>query len=122
MNSEDLATESARTRTTVTDGLDRLMQASADRVFAEPQRFGERVVIPAARIDLSGGVGLGLEHGQTTRAGRPVAVIEAGPEGVHVKPVIHLTRVGLTVLAAGFAVWTASRSPSRSPSRSRRRR
>jgi hypothetical protein len=111
MNTEDLATESARTRSTVTDGLDRLMQASADRVFAEPQRHGERVVIPAARIDLSGGVGLG--HGQSTRAGRPVAMIEAGPEGVRVRPVVGKTRVGLTLLAAGLAVWTASRTRRR---------
>jgi len=114
MSSEHLVTESARTRSTVTDGLDRLMHASADRVFAAPQFDGDRVVIPAARVDLSGGFGLSLDGAESQkRAGHPVAVIEAGPDGVRVKPVVDLGRVGLALVAAGVAVWTASRSRRR---------
>ena len=124
MSPEDVVTESARTRSTLSDGLDRLMSVSADRVFAPPVHVGERVVIPAARVEFSGGFGFGLESGDGPaqesgggggghRAGRPVAVIEAGPDGVRVKPVIDMTRVGLTLLAAGVAVWTASRSRRR---------
>lgn len=120
MNSEDVVTESARTRSTLSDGLDRLMHVSADRVFAAPVHIGERVVIPAARIEFSGGFGFGFESGEAAdretggssggrRAGRPVAVIEAGPNGVRVKPVVDYTRVALALLAAGLAVWTASR-------------
>jgi uncharacterized spore protein YtfJ len=119
MHSEDVVTESARTRSTLSDGLDRLMSASADRVFSAPVRDGERMVIPAARVEFSGGFGFGFDGGEPAehrrgggghRTGRPVAVIEAGPEGVRVKPVVDRTRVGLTLFAAGIAVWTASRS------------
>jgi hypothetical protein len=119
VNSEDVVTESARTRSTVSDGLDRLMSVSADRVFAPPEHVGERVVIPAARIDYSGGFGLGIEGNEGDggpsgrRTGHRVAVIEAGPDGVRVRPVIDVGRVGLALAAAGFAVWTASRSRRR---------
>jgi hypothetical protein len=38
-----------------------------------------------------------------------VAVIEAGPDGVRIRPVIDFTRVGLTVIAAALAIWRAAR-------------
>jgi uncharacterized spore protein YtfJ len=117
MSTEDVVTESARLRSTLSDGLERLMTVSADRVFADPVHNGDRVVIPAARVEFTGGFGFGVEQGQSEaggggggrRMGRPIAVIEAGPEGVRVKPVVDMTRVGLTLLAAGVAVWGASR-------------
>lgn len=121
--SEDLSAGSAgsvsdeeRIRATMSSGLDRLMSVSADRVFAEPVRIGDRVVIPAASIEFSGGFGFGGDTnsnggggGGGHQAGRPVAIIEAGPEGVRVKPVIDFTRVGLTLVAAALTVWRASR-------------
>jgi uncharacterized spore protein YtfJ len=108
--------EDERIRATMSSGLDRLMSVSADRVFAEPVRIGDRVVIPAASIEFSGGFGFGGDGnsnggggGGGHQAGRPVAIIEAGPNGVRVKPVIDFTRVGLTLAAAVLTVWRASR-------------
>jgi len=109
-------TDDERIRATMNSGLDRLMSVSADRVFAEPVRVGDTVVIPAASIEFSGGFGFGGDAysnggggGGGHQAGRPVAIIEAGPSGVRVKPVIDFTRVGLTVLAAVLTVWRATR-------------
>jgi uncharacterized spore protein YtfJ len=105
-----------RIRATITSGLDRLMSVSADRVFAEPVRVGDRVVIPAASVECSGGFGFGGDErsnggggGGGHQVGRPVAIIEAGPTGVRVKPVIDFTRVGLTLMAAALTVWRATR-------------
>ena len=110
------ASEEERIRATMNSGLERLMSVSADRVFAEPVRIGERVVIPAAAIEFAGGFGFGGDSmsnggggGGGHQAGRPVAIIEAGPDGVRVRPVIDFTRVGLTVVAAVLTIWRASR-------------
>jgi uncharacterized spore protein YtfJ len=110
------ANEGERIRATMSTGLDRLMNVSADRVYAEPVRIGDRVVIPAASIEFSGGFGFGGDSasnggggGGGHQAGRPVAIIEAGPSGVRVKPVIDFTRVGLTLVAAALTVWRAGR-------------
>jgi len=108
--------EEERVRATMTRGLERLMSVSVDRVFAEPVRVGETVVIPAASIEFSGGFGFGGDAqsnggggGGGHHAGRPVAIVEAGPAGVRVRPVIDFTRVGLTLVAAALMVWRASR-------------
>ena len=108
--------EDERIRATMNSGLDRLMSVSANQVFAEPVRIGDRVVIPAASIEFSGGFGFGGDAqsnggggGGGHQAGRPVAIIEAGPDGVSVKPVIDFTRVGLTLVAAALTVWRATR-------------
>jgi uncharacterized spore protein YtfJ len=110
------AGEDERIRATMTGALDRLMHVSVDRVYAEPVRVGDTVVIPAASIEFSGGFGFGGDNqsnggggGGGHHAGRPVAIIEAGPSGVRVRPVIDFTRVGLTVVAAALTVWRASR-------------
>ena len=42
--------EDERIRATMSSGLDRLMSVSADRVFAEPVRIGDRVVIHHAPV------------------------------------------------------------------------
>jgi uncharacterized spore protein YtfJ len=105
-----------RIRATMNSGLDRLMSVSADRVYAEPVRAGDRVVIPAASIEFSGGFGFGGDAqsnggggGGGHQAGRPVAVIEVSPDGVRVRPVVDFTKVGLTLLAAALTVWRATR-------------
>jgi uncharacterized spore protein YtfJ len=105
-----------RIRATMSSGLDRLMNVSADRVYAEPVRIGDRVVIPAATVEFSGGFGFGGDSesnggggGGGHQAGRPVAIIEAGPAGVRVKPVIDFTRIGITVVGALLTIWRASR-------------
>ena len=53
---ETTTPDEERIRATITSGLDRLMSISADRVFAEPVRVGDRVVIPAASVDWPAGV------------------------------------------------------------------
>jgi len=110
------APEEERIRATINSGLERFLTVSADRVFAEPVRVGERVVIPAAAIEVSGGFGFGGDAQSNGgggagghQNGRPVAIIEAGPEGVRVRPVVDFTRVGLTVIAAVLTVWRAGR-------------
>ena len=114
--SVEAGNDEERIRDTLNGGLDRLMRVSADMVFAQPVRVGDRVVIPAATVEFSGGFGFGGDGasnggggGGGHQAGRPVAIIEAGPSGVRVKPVIDFTRVGLTVLAAVLTVWRAAR-------------
>jgi hypothetical protein len=90
--------------------LDRLIDASADRVYAEPVRVADRVVIPAASIDYASAYGFaGTDPNAGRKAGRRVAIIEAGPDGVRVRPVVDLARVGLTVAAAAFAIWRAAK-------------
>ena len=92
------------------------MNVSADRVFREPVRVGETVVIPAAAIAYGGGFGFGGDNqenggggGGGWNDGRPVAVIEAGPQGVRVKPVIDFTRIGITLVVAALTVWRITR-------------
>ncbi len=97
---------------------------TASQVFGEPERVGETVVIAAATIHRSGGFGfggggddevtVGMDGGGGGGGGghaeaRPVAVIEVGPDGVRVRPVLDFTKIGLTVLAGVFAVWRARR-------------
>jgi uncharacterized spore protein YtfJ len=97
-------------------GLDKLMSVSADRVYSEPVRVGETVIIPAAAIMFGGGFGFGGDHANNGGGGgggwndaRPVAVIEAGPAGVRVRPIVDVTRIGLTLAAAALTVWRATR-------------
>ena len=111
---EDVAQEALHVR--LVSGLDRLTNLSADRVFREPVHVGETVVIPAAAIQFAGGFGFGSDNvsnggggGGGWNEGRPVAVIEAGPGGVRVKPILDVTRVGLTLVAAALTVWRATR-------------
>jgi len=92
----------------VVDGVASMLDASAARVYADPVQIGDRVVITAAAFERAGGFG----HGADTDGGgtgRPVAVIEAGPDGVRVRPVIDFTRIGLTLAAAALTVWRATR-------------
>jgi len=98
--SDDLRVETGdRADATITGGLDRLMATSAGGVFAEPVRVGSRVLIPVSN----------RQRANRRSFGRPVAVIEAGPDGVHVKPVFDVARIGLTLAAAAFTVWRAAR-------------
>ena len=104
----------------VADALGRIVDVSAARVYRDPVPVGDRVVIPAATVEAAGGFGWGSDNvnnggggGGGYGNGRPVAVIEAGPEGVRVKPVLDATKIGLTLLGAALTVWRATRSRSR---------
>jgi uncharacterized spore protein YtfJ len=98
---------------------------AADTVFGKPEQVGDRVVITAAAVHRGGGFGFGSgsgtepgEEGGGSGAGgggggategRPVAVIEVGPEGVRVRPVLDFTRIGITAITALLAVARSGR-------------
>jgi hypothetical protein len=74
------------------------VQEGAARVFTEPVNAGDRVTITATAC-------AALGHRRVSRR-RVVALIEAGPDGVRVKPVIDVARVGAAIVAAALATWT----------------
>jgi uncharacterized spore protein YtfJ len=113
---DDVRTEPAdQVGAHLAQGLDRIVSVSADRVFREPVHVGDTVVIPAAAIAYGGGFGFGTDRvsngggGGGWNDGRPVAVVEAGPVGVHVRPVVDVTKIGLTLVAAALTIWRATR-------------
>ena len=63
--------------------------------------------------DDDGGGGAGGGGGGWSQ-GRPVAVIRITPAGVEVKPVIDVTKSGLTLLLGILGVWRAFRKESSS--------
>lgn len=108
--------------------------ASADvsRVYGEPVRHADTLLIPAAEVLTVAGFGMGSGRGTfTDRAGGPrrgsggggggggqtlaraVAVVVASPEGVRIEPVFDVTKIALAALtAAGFA-WACWRGMAR---------
>jgi uncharacterized spore protein YtfJ len=92
---------------------------SASTVFGKPEKTGDQLVITAATIERAGGFGFGGGGGPSgggggggggAAAGRPVAVIEIGPDGVRVKPVLDFTRIGIAVIGALLALRRMVRS------------
>lgn len=101
-----------------------LETASVDRVFGEPIKNGDTLIIPAAELFTFLGFGAGFGGGTsveskegTQRGGggggggggrilsRPVAVVVASPEGVRVVEVVDPTKIALAAItAAGFMV------------------
>jgi len=98
---------------------------SAAPVFGPPEYVGDRVIITAASVSRAGGFGFGGGGGSEPKSaefgtggggggggsseGRPVAVIDIGPDGVKVRPVLDFTKIGLTLLGGVFAIWRAGR-------------
>lgn len=102
--------------------------ASVERVFGAPIEVSDTIIIPAAEnlvaMGFAAGGGYGSadeendeesptnnEEGARVGGGggrtlsRPVAIIVASPEGVHVEPVFDRTKIALAALtAAGFMV------------------
>ncbi|MDH3471354.1 MAG: hypothetical protein OEM94_08580 [Acidimicrobiia bacterium] len=95
-------------------------------VFGSPEHVGDRVVITASTYSRAGGFGFGGGGGKPdamsefgaggggggggTSEGRPVAIIDIGPEGVTIRPVFDFTKLGLAALGGALAVWRAGRS------------
>jgi uncharacterized spore protein YtfJ len=110
--------------------VDRIFGAArASAVFSEPVAAGAYTVITASEVTAGGGFGGGHGYGpaattSTTAeansaqpavggggsgggggsSGRPVAVIVVGPDGVQVKPIFDVTKIGLAVLTAWAAM------------------
>jgi hypothetical protein len=106
--------------THVANGLSNMTTVGADRVFSAPVHAGDRVIVTAASFDISAGLGFGNGGdtignggggggGGAHTEGRPVAAIDIGPDGVVIHPIIDFTRIGVTLLVGGFAVWRAMR-------------
>jgi uncharacterized spore protein YtfJ len=101
--------------------------ARSGAVYSEPVIAGDYTVITASEVSVALGFGYGMgggtgqmptngaaEQGTTptgTGAGgggggggmataRPVAIVSVGPQGVEIKPVFDLTKIGVAVLAA----------------------
>jgi hypothetical protein len=118
---ESLDTASAR----FSQALDGFMgKMSPSSVFSEPQAVGDELVFMAAAFERAGGFGFGAGRGHDPTGGtgggsgggaggmsrgRPVAVIRVGPGGVEVRPVLDLTKIGVTVLLAAISVRRALR-------------
>ena len=106
---------------------DRLLAAARAEACVGPvQAQGDRMVIPLAEVFAAGGFGAGVGSAQAgaepkleakaaevagvaggTSRSRPVAAIEIGPEGVHVRPVVDWTAVALAAVTAWGAMLLA---------------
>ncbi len=101
--------------------------ASVQQVVGEAKTVGDKTIIPLAAVQSSYGFGWGggpataqgesEQASATGRAGgaggggrataRPVAVVEIGPEGTRVRPIIDTTRLALAgmLLTAWVTYW-----------------
>ena len=89
-------------------------RVTAADLFGPPVEVGDRVLLTAATVQRAGGFGFGGGVGRVGSEagagggggggggieGRPVAVIEVGPHGVTVRPIVDLTRLTIALLAA----------------------
>ncbi len=106
--------------------LERLI-AAADvaKVYGEPIRHGDRLLLPAAEVLAVAGFGEGSGSGVDTRTrrrgggggrggggrtlARTVAVIVSEPDSVRVEPVFDYTKIALAALTAAGFVWASWR-------------
>ncbi len=103
----------------VENGFGQLMGGlTADQLFLS-QEIGDRTVITAIAIERAGGFGFGAGGGGEgpqegsggggggggSAQGRPVAVIEVGPSGVTVQPIVDATKIAVTALISAAALW-----------------
>jgi uncharacterized spore protein YtfJ len=109
-------------------------EVNVDAVFGKPEIAGDRIVIPIAEISYGFGMGMGsapqgrceeeagadtsgsdeveaaekeLPPGAGGGAGaraRPIAYIELGPDGTHVKPIMDEQKIALAGILLG--AWT----------------
>jgi uncharacterized spore protein YtfJ len=88
----------------------RLAEILAPKVFSDPVQSGDRVVVTAAAVQVSGGLGGPEGAGGGHSEGRPVAVIEVAPDGVRVRPLVDYTRLAMTAVGIAFAIWRITRA------------
>lgn len=89
-------------------------EAAPGTIFSSPELVGESLVFTASAWERAGGFGFGSGYGSAdgepsagsggggggASQGRPVAVIRVSPDGIHVKPVLDFTKIGVTVVMA----------------------
>jgi uncharacterized spore protein YtfJ len=95
-------------------------------VFSEPYFVDDHTVITASEVYVGMGLGFASGSGRGDEgagegggggggggsAGRPVAAIIVGPQGVRVEPIVDVTKIALaffTTLGAMFFTWRAMR-------------
>jgi uncharacterized spore protein YtfJ len=102
-------------------------------VYSDPVEAGEYTIITASEVTVSLGMGFGGGGGRAPSdedeghdhpsappegvgiggggggmaAARPVAAIVVGPTGVHVQPIVDVTKIALAWLTAFGALWVA---------------
>jgi uncharacterized spore protein YtfJ len=103
-----------------------LSTASVNAVFARPVRQGDTVIINCSEVVVGLGFGIGEGSGDGSQGegkgsgsggggggqtfARPVAAIIASPDGVTIKPILDLTKIGLAALTTfGFMAVTLAR-------------
>ena len=116
--------ESAGSPDTTVKLIDRLFDvASPAGVFSEPVQSGDYTVIMASEVNVGMGAGFGSGYdagdggevggggggggGGGFSAGRPVAVIEVGPAGVRVEPIVDPTKIAIAFFTTFAAVFVA---------------
>lgn len=114
-------TTSVQNQSEATAVLDKLVAtARAEAAFSQPVTQGEHTVITASEVYVGMGLGFGSGGGETpaetgedgktvgagyggggggggggTAAARPVAAIVISPNGVHVEPIVDVTKIAL---------------------------
>lgn len=88
--------------------------ASAGAVFGQPMERGNSIVIPCCEVSAGLGMGSGGgpidEKGNSTGGGygvgggargRPIAAIVITSDGVHVEPIMDMTKIALAAISTG---------------------
>jgi uncharacterized spore protein YtfJ len=123
---DDMASFAAQLRTQNEKVIEKLYAAAQPgAVFSAPVVNGEYTVITASEIGAAGGFGFGMgtaprqsnadESGEDNAggggggggggsAGRPVAAIVIGPDGVKIRPIVDATKLAIAVIGAWSAV------------------
>ena len=124
MNENEISNLVEKMQSKTNEAFDKLMSvAEVDKVFSQPVVSGEYTVITAAEVGSGMGLGFGVGAGTDEEKAegeepkvdsgsgggggggggsfsRPVAVITISPQGVEVKPVIDITKIGLALFTA----------------------
>jgi uncharacterized spore protein YtfJ len=99
-------------------------------VFGEPSTVGDNTVITAAEVSVGMGLGFGRGSGGAADSngegggggggggsmGRPVAAIIITPRGVHVEPIVDVTKIAIaffTTIGAIYMAWRSMRRQSK---------
>lgn len=114
------------------DVIGKLFQvAEPGAIFSEPVKEGKYTIITASEVSIGMGFGFGSgkesdEEGESSSggggggggasAGRPVAAIVMGPDGVRVEPIVDPTKIAIaffTAFGAMFMAWRSMRRMAR---------